>query len=269
MSSIPAFSLRRLRGRCIFLSASVPSPEAEDDQFRSIRCFDIDQAVISLARAVFSEGGQLVFGGHPSISPLVAMVAGEYREFQYAERLHPDERPLVRIFQSRAFERHLPDETCLMFRLGLAQLEWTEAASNEIYNPEDPRDPDMQCPHSLRDMRTEMIRRTRPDAMVCIGGMGGMNSEAVMFRELRRDATLYTLRKTGGEAASIASRIYGVRTIDSEVLEEIEIRRTALLESHGELPENRDPDDLPITPYPLIMQTIVDQLANTHLALRG
>jgi hypothetical protein len=75
----------RLRGKSILLSASIPAPE-RTDQYRSVPLgsFEIDQAVISLARAVFSEGGQLVLGGHPSISPLIAMVAGEYREPQYA-----------------------------------------------------------------------------------------------------------------------------------------------------------------------------------------
>src|SRR5690348_16641625 len=104
----------RLRGKTILLSASVPAPErAKEYQRVEDAHFQIEQAVISLARAVFSESGQLVFGGHPAISPLVAMVAGEYREPRYAES--HQEKPIapIRIFQSRAFEGFLPDDTLL------------------------------------------------------------------------------------------------------------------------------------------------------------
>jgi hypothetical protein len=100
----------RLRGKAIFLSASVPSPK-RNEQYQRIEDahFEIEQAVISLARAVFSESGQLVFGGHPAISLLVAMVAGEYREPRYAET--GEEKPPRFVYSSRAHSRGISPAT--------------------------------------------------------------------------------------------------------------------------------------------------------------
>src|SRR5215475_14156218 len=98
-----------LRAKNIFLSASVPAPNRAQRYWRVANAaFQIEQAVVSLARAVFSEGGTLVFGGHPAISPLVAMVAGEYRQPLYAESREERLAAPIRIFQSRAFEGSLP-----------------------------------------------------------------------------------------------------------------------------------------------------------------
>jgi hypothetical protein len=83
----------RLRDRCLFMSANVPEiersesyPRVEDAHLK------IDEAIISLARAVFFEGGRLVFSDHPSNTPLVAMIAGEYREPRFAEGEEREER---------------------------------------------------------------------------------------------------------------------------------------------------------------------------------
>src|SRR4051812_12552361 len=73
---------KRLVGRTVFLSASKPTrkldflppsdvPARETDR-------EIEHAALSLARAVFAEGGGLVFGAHPSVSPLIASAASEY-----------------------------------------------------------------------------------------------------------------------------------------------------------------------------------------------
>src|SRR4051794_31938323 len=94
-------SQRRLSGKTVFLCASVPDRQRAK-KYRRLEnaAFEIEQAVISLARAVFSEGGRLLFGGHPSISPLVATVAGEYRETGFAERRGEAPPAPVLIYQS-------------------------------------------------------------------------------------------------------------------------------------------------------------------------
>jgi hypothetical protein len=99
-----------LDGRAVFLSASVPAAE-RSEAYRRVpdAPLRIDEAVVSLARAVFSHNGRLVFGGHPAISPLVAMVAAEYHD-------RPSAPPRIIIYQYRAFEGFLPDATLAMFR---------------------------------------------------------------------------------------------------------------------------------------------------------
>ncbi len=250
----------RLADKTIFLSASVPAPKRADRYQRVEDAhFEIEQAVISLARAVFSEGGKLVFGGHPAISPLVAMVAGEYRNPHYVESGEEKISAPIRIFQSRAFEGFLPSETLLMYQLGYATITWIEAADGEKFDPkieyEEP-----PCPNSLRAMRWSMIEMMQPEAMVCIGGMEGVERETEIFRQLRSDAPIYVLERTGGASLLLAKRRNDVRVIDSEIIKRIDGLRKEL---HQEKLEDvsQSSEERPVVPYPLIMQTIVDEIS--------
>ena len=250
-----------LSGKTIFLSASVPAPE-RDDRFRRVENahFEIDQAVISLARAVFSEGGRLVFGGHPAISPLVAMVAGEYRQPAYAETGEERPAPLIRIFQSRAFEGFLPDDTLMMYRTGYAAITWTEAIGDERFDP-GAHYTGPPCPRSLAAMREAMIEGTQPVAMVCVGGMEGVEQEFEVFRKLRPGIPVYVLEGTGGAAGLLAERDRDrVRVIDAEIAHTLRrLRADFPAAPRGERPA--DEPAPPATPYPLIMQTLVSELA--------
>ncbi len=67
----------------VLLSASIPSEKRSEKyhtQYTKIKNaqIQIEEAVIGLSRNVFQSRGKLVFGGHPSISPLVAMIATEF-----------------------------------------------------------------------------------------------------------------------------------------------------------------------------------------------
>jgi len=258
----------RLRGKAIFLSASVPNAK-RGEQYPRVEGahFEIEQAVISLARAVFSEAGQLVFGGHPAISPLVAMVAGEYREPRTAETR--EERPSspIRIFQSRAFEGYLPTDTLLMYRLGYATITWIDAAEHERFDPTIEYE-ESPCPKSLRAMREAMIVRTKPEAMVCIGGMDGVEKEAELFRELRPGVPVYVLERTGGASLLLASRRDDLRVIDTEIIRRIEHLKTDIARTP---PDRMSPNDAPhsVVPYPLIMQTIVDEVSQGGRRMRS
>lgn len=240
----------RLKGRAIFLSASVPSPERQE-RYRRIEDahLEIEEAVVSLARAVFAESGTLVFGGHPAISPLVAMVAGEYIRPRFAEGSGEEAGTPIQIYQSRAFEGFLPDETLMMFRAGYATLHWTDAKDGERFDPKAPRDRPF-CPQSLRHMRQRMIEETAPIAMACIGGMEGVEREVEIFRELRQGAPIYVFGGTGGAAALLAEgrENEALRIIDREVLERL-----------APLRHSRDREALPV-PYPLIAQMLVEEL---------
>ncbi len=170
---------RRLANRTVFLSASVPAPNRGFARPPDA-AFVVEQAVVGLARAVFAEGGRLVFGAHPSISPLVASVATEYRQASAAD----GPRPVV-IYQSRAFEEVLPNETWDLYRFGFADLLWTDAEGGEHYQPGDAAS--LQCPLSLRAMRTRMIKEQKPIAMVIAGGMDGVLEESRCFGSMPSD----------------------------------------------------------------------------------
>src|ERR1051326_4399648 len=127
-------------GDIVFVSASVPSRPGWTEEARPS---EIEEAIVSLARAVFARGGRLLFGGHPSVSFLISSVAGEYFE--------PDPSRLIRpviTFQSELFRPFLPDETWLLYRMGWSSIEWTPARYVG-------RDPDRSG--SLRAMREVML----------------------------------------------------------------------------------------------------------------
>lgn len=251
----------RLAGRAVFLSASVPSPERAE-RFRRVEDahLEIEEAVVSLARAVFTEGGTLVFGGHPTISPLVAMVAGEYITPHFAGGGEGEVRTPIHIYQSEAYKGYVPDETLMMFRAGYATLHWTEAVDGERFDPKAPRDRP-SCPRSLRHMRERMIREAEPAAMVGIGGMEGVEEEAAIFRELGQGAPIYVFGETGGAALRLAEerKVEVLRVIDWEVLERLEpLRRSERQERKA--PRSPAEPEKPPVPYPLIAQILVEEL---------
>lgn len=212
-----------LHGQKIFISASLPS-DHRSRQFTVDReqVGWIEDAVIATTRAVLENGGRLVLGGHPSIVPLVAMVAGEYtRPKVDPERsIHggirgddaPGSRiPLVDVFQSRAFERYLPSETSAMCKAGLANIHWVESLNNEVFDPNRPSEP--QCERSLWVMRETLLTSTKPTAMVGMGGMEGLREEFKMFSKICR-GSVYLFRSTGGMARIIANELQKPNFLD-------------------------------------------------------
>src|SRR5256885_1491040 len=159
----PMISGRRLEGTVVFLSASVPAKHSgyESERFD----LNVDEAVITLARTLFAAGGALVFGGHPSISPLVLTVASDYAA--QAGRL---DHPFAFIFQSEIFREIIPKKTLLLEQMGYGRIVWTPAAPGEVLQ-QDPVTKRWLAPRSLAGMRQAMIAQTQPAAFVAAGGM--------------------------------------------------------------------------------------------------
>lgn len=274
--------VRILEGRSLLMSASVPSPERDQQYLRRGDVhLDIAEAVVSLTRTVLHEGGRLVYGGHPAVSRLMAQVAGSYIPPRFAEEAPSGSRkaeerkprPPITVYQSRAFEGHVPDDTWLLAQLGFAEIEWVDAVRGERFDPElPPHKP--QCLASLKRMRSRMLKEPRPVAMVCIGGMEGVEREFDQFREIHPDLPVYVLATTGGAAALIAEKASedkrAVRVIDQEILDRVrelwsQIRRDQ------ERPRHEDTEPLEgeleepwvrYRPYALIMQLIVHDLGD-------
>ena len=224
-----------LAGKSVFLSAS--KPKRDLDQYR-LRGAEIDEAVVSLSRAVFSAGGQLVFGAHPSISPLVASVATEYARLRG--------RLQVVIYQSDAYLGHVPQATLDFERLGIAKIVWTQSVGEERFDPAVVDRP--QCTESLRLMRTRMLQETSPVAMVAVGGMQGVEEEARLFVSLchRR---VYALRITGGAAATLSTSMpdAGIVELDRFL--------------PPEAPQPEPPECGFLAPYPYLMQKMIQELS--------
>jgi hypothetical protein len=160
----------------------------------------IEEAAISLTRSVLARGGQLICGGHPSMTPLIAMVATDFAYTPDPGDQEPSQPPVI-IYQSRVYREVLPDATWKLFQTGKAQIRWTEATNNETFVPEKGRG---QCPYSETLMRRTMIEE-KLDGMVCIGGMEGVQEEVNIFMEQHRDNPVYLLPSTGGMTMELAT----------------------------------------------------------------
>ena len=117
----------------VFVGASVPyrrPPErmTPDERERNELYVSTSQparirdAVAHLCRLAFAREVQLVFGGHPAISPLVLNAA---RRFGPPPEDGAANRPLVVVFQSRHFFDRIPQETIDLADWRHGTLLWT------------------------------------------------------------------------------------------------------------------------------------------------
>jgi hypothetical protein len=236
---------RRLAGKPVFLSASVPSKERSKDYQRvTDTAVSVEEAVIAVARAVFAAGGELVFGAHPSISPLVASVLGEYyvpeapapaAEGGSSPRREGQGQPRVVMYQSKVWEPLWAESSLRLAEHPRVEVHWTSVIDKEAVSPTPSAAP--QAPHSMKEMRTQMIEQTRPVAMIAIGGMEGTEEEVELFARLREGRPIYVLATTGGAAGLIAKR---PKIHRSRVVVMDEKSRDAVMQFWTEQ-ENRDP----------------------------
>jgi len=262
MTPITFQSEKRLKGKVVFLSASKPSRRF--DVFPLVRdtALEIEEAAVSLARAVFSEEGRLVFGAHPSISPLIASVAAEYFPADWG-RVQGSEAPRpVEIYQSKAFRNVIPESTKALASLGYAKLTETDAIgeqySDEIRGQE-------QCLNALEHMRRRMLKETQPCAMVAIGGMEGVLREAHLFLEIAA-GSVYALRTTGGASRFLAKYLNDNLLKEPHPISAGTSRgRVKIVEDEFGLEEGTDaagkPGELLLAPYSLLMQKMVGRIA--------
>jgi hypothetical protein len=240
----------------ILLSASVPA-EKRNEKYTKIENaqIQVEEAVIGLARNTFQAGGKLIFGGHPSISPLVAMVATEFGLHRNVEdrRENEGQKPIT-IFQSRAYADVIPKETSGLFDMGYSDVVWTEALNGEYYLPGNTSG--RQCEASLHEMRRVMMDRPI-DALVCIGGMEGVEVEFHMFREKHPRRPIFLLERTGGATRLLAQEFSNVAPI--QVIDRRNYDGPARGDRKEDGPEH-NPDRVEIIPFGYITALIVQQI---------
>lgn len=157
----------------IFLSASIPLSDRKKCFYETADVLAIKEAIRSLVEVVIPNG-RIVCGGHPAITPLLAMATKNYKK----------DRKFISIYQSNIFERDFPESVYDFVDLTLIDG-----------NPEEQEE-------SLRNMRQAMIQSQEFDAIVLIGGMEGVIDELEMFLEFHPNAQVIPLASTGA-----ASRI--------------------------------------------------------------
>jgi hypothetical protein len=227
----------------IFLSASIPSPkrnpvylsgsEGQIEQALMLRVIEtrVQDAVASLVTQVLRVGGQLICGGHPAITPMVAATVSCYSVDE-----SNGETPIV-LYQSEYFQTATPPVGRKeMEDAKLSRTIWVpgnlEQAGEKFSFAEKWRDnerflrlrqgqADKNAKPELVDalvvMRLAMLLRSDPNASVSMGGMEGVEAEALLYRAVTDDTRpIFALRSTFGAAARLDED--GITFIDEEFL---------------------------------------------------
>lgn len=152
----------------IFLSASIPLPERDAKYFETADIVAIRDAIIALTTVVLPKH-KLIWGGHPSITPLINYVM---------EKLGLNIQEHVQIYQSLWFRDKFPEDNNKF-----ENIVFTESLKD--------------IPSSIQLMRERMLFENEYAAAVFIGGMKGIEDEYRMFYEKHRNAILLPIASTG------------------------------------------------------------------------
>jgi hypothetical protein len=175
--------------KSVFLSASIPDPKRDPRYYATSDIVAIRDSVRALATVVLPHAS-LCWGGHPSITPLIRVVA-ENVGVTGAER--------VRLFQSEFFGKELPSDNAAFERYVLTPDEGTREKS-------------------LALMRERMLSAGPFDAAIFIGGMEGVEEEYRMFRKRYPRARILPIASTGGAARIIYDSIAKELDLPPELL---------------------------------------------------
>jgi hypothetical protein len=159
----------------VFLSASVPLPSRNPVYFNTADVIAIRDSVRALTMVVIEENIQLVFGGHPAISPMIRL--------QISQTGAPVGERVI-MYQSRYFERVFPDDN-----VAFEHVEMIDAV------PGDQK-------ASLVSMRAAMLGQAFRLG-IFVGGMEGVEEEHAMFRRLHPNVPAYPVASTGAAAGRI------------------------------------------------------------------
>ena len=159
----------------IFLSASIPSPERDEKYIDTADIIAIRDAVIALTTVVLPHH-RLIWGGHPSITPLIYYVM---------ERLNLNIQEHITLYQSIFFEETFPKDNN-----NFKNIVFTDIIDNDIEK-------------SLLHMRNRMLDESEFSAGIFIGGMKGVEEEFDMFVEKYPNALVLPIASTGAAAKMI------------------------------------------------------------------
>lgn len=155
----------------VFLSASIPYPDRDKKFYDTADIVSIRDSVRALATVVIPKA-HLIWGGHPSITPLIRFVL---------DKMNVELNKHVTLYQSLFFEEYFPPDNFAFENIVL-----TEKRNN--------RD------ESLELMRSKLINENDFKVGIFIGGMEGINDEYLMFKERHPNALILPIASTGAAA---------------------------------------------------------------------
>ena len=181
-------------GPRVFLSASVPLPTRNPAYFATADVLAIRDAVRALAIAVAEEKAELVFGGHPAITPMIRLQIMQAGTPRVGDRFV--------LFQSRFFTPGFSRDNAYFERVELV---------DDVPNDHDA---------SLLRLREAMLADPF-DVGVFIGGMEGVEDEYELFRRMQPATRALPVASTGAAAAAIFKRDPNLQREHPELRDEI------------------------------------------------
>ncbi|RGQ70035.1 hypothetical protein DWY72_10310 [Phocaeicola plebeius] len=163
----------------IFLSASIPVIGRNEKYFNTADTIAIRDSVLALASIALPKY-KLIWGGHPSITPLIANV------LQHSDI---DIQSSVTLYQSMYFEKFFPLEN--------------ESVAH-IIKTKDLGDKDL----SINEMRERMLKDNEFYAGIFIGGMEGVEEEYEIFTRLHPASQVFPIASTGAAAKIIYDKYF-------------------------------------------------------------
>ena len=156
----------------LFLSASVPVEGRADGKYLATAdIIAIRDAVIALASVVLPRY-HLIWGGHPSITPLIANV------LRHSSK---EVNSSVTVYQSGYFVKEFPKENKDVEHVVVTESIGERASSLDL-------------------MRRQMVIENDFAAAVFIGGMDGVEDEYKLFVESHPEAKVFPMASTGAAA---------------------------------------------------------------------
>jgi hypothetical protein len=159
----------------IFLSASVPLPSRHPSYFQTADFVAIRDAVRALTMVVIERKAELVFGGHPAITPMIRLQIAQNRK---------EMSKLFVLFQSRYFQSAFPRDNSAFGRVRLV-----DAVRGDL-------------DASLLRMRKKMLGG-RFSGGFFVGGMNGVEDEYALFGELHAGVPRFPVASTGAAASKL------------------------------------------------------------------
>jgi hypothetical protein len=177
-----------LQLRSVLLCSSFPSGE----RGKAVSPYDVNaiaDAVTAITRVILSANGRIVFGGHPTITPLVLLIASTTNKYGSVD-----------VYQSEWFASQITPETHRLGELGYGKIHWTKREHS--------------LDKSLTTLRKVMLKESNPVGAIFVGGMDGLYEEYKLFREEYPERPCIPIRGPGGAA----SRLEPVRMPDEFTL---------------------------------------------------